>query len=69
MSVKMSNKYKPNNSVSEGWSNFFFLQYGSLLITQHIPKLTIFGNIVSYTWTCCLSSNRGNNKNTFDLGN
>ena len=41
----------------------------SLLITQYISKLVIFDSFVSYTWTCCLSSNWGNNKNTFNLGN
>ena len=45
-------------------SNFLILQYESLSITQYVPELSIF---VFYTWACCLSSNRGNNKNTFDL--
>ena len=53
-------------------SNLLILHYDSLLITRFAPKLailTIFDNFVSYTWTCCLSSDQGNNKNTFGLGN
>ena len=51
------------------------MQYDSLLITQYVPKLTIFDNFWQFCLLylilglACLSSNQGNNKNTSDLGN